>query len=61
MRWITPVLCAGVVSASVLVGLQINVPMTSAEEQSLDLNAPDVIKHQPARQIGKRVKIRLEG
>lgn len=31
----------------------------AAEEQTLDLNSPDVVKHALEQQIGKRVKVKL--
>ena len=35
-------------------------PVASAEEQGLDLNSPDAIRHAFEQQVGKKVKVKLE-
>ncbi len=42
------------------VGTAPTLPLVFAEEQTLDLNSPDAIKHALEQQVGKRVKVKLE-
>lgn len=42
------------------IGMAWNVSQASAEEQALDLNSLDAIKHALEQQVGKKVKVKLE-
>ncbi|NOT22711.1 MAG: hypothetical protein HOP22_08290 [Nitrospiraceae bacterium] len=40
-------------------GLAGPIPLVSAEEQAIDLNSPEAIRHTLEQQAGKRVKLKL--
>jgi len=48
-----------VVLLCVLVGEAVTVPLTLAEEPSVDLNSPDAVRQTLEQQQGKRVKVKL--
>lgn len=48
-----------VVLLCVLVGGAMTVPLTLAEEPSVDLNSPDAVRQTLEQQQGKRVKVKL--
>ena len=55
-----PVFCAIMLGLSLALGVTAGtVTAVSAEEQALDLNSPDAIKHALEQQVGKRVKVKL--
>ena len=61
-RWMMAMLvCAAVVGASFLADVPGGLSRANADEQGLDLNASEVIQHALEQQVGKRVKVRLEG
>ena len=52
-RWFVPFCCATLITCSLpAVGF-------AAEEATLDLNTPEVVRHTLEQQLGKRVKIKL--
>ncbi len=58
IRVMSSVLLAVVLGCGI--GLIDRAGFVSAEEPTLDLNSPDVIKHVLEQQVGKRVKVKLE-
>ena len=48
-----------VVLLCVLAGGAVTVPLTLAEEPSVDLNSPDAVRQTLEQQQGKRVKVKL--
>jgi primosomal protein N' len=60
-RRTTSMFFAMVLGFSLMIGGMFGTVLTvSAEEQALDLNSPDAIKHALEQQVGKRVKVKLE-
>jgi hypothetical protein len=53
------VIWATVLALWLIGGIAGMMPMVSAEEQSVDLNSPEAIRHGLEQQAGKRVKIKL--
>ena len=56
----THVRVAGLMLSLVTIGPIVIPSSASAEEQSLDLNSPDIIRQILEQQLGKRVKVKLE-